>query len=163
MRLFSALWPAPEVVEHLAQALAAVPLPPGVRRTPAQHWHLTLAFYGDDADLARRQAELDRLAALAAPTLRLAGAGTFAGVLWVGVQPADGALRELAAAADADPRHPHRPHVTVARWRRSRPPVAVPAGLADYCGPAWTPRRAVLVHSHGGTYRWVHSVALRAW
>jgi len=167
VRLFSALWPSEQAIAHLERAVGRIELPAGVRRVPVQKWHLTLAFYGDDASLPERAGYLDeRLAGLAAPTLRLAGAGTFAGVLWVGarpVTPADReALRVLASAAGAGRKF--RPHITVARWRLDQPDAAMAEQLAGYRGPIWTAGEVSLVSSvPGSDYARVHGVPLTAW
>lgn len=167
MRLFSALWPPPGVVEHLERTFRRVGLTAGVRATRPDRWHMTLCFYGNDAILPERAGYLDaQLAGLAAPTLRLEGAGTFAGVLWVGVAPVTGAdreaLRALATAAGAGRRF--QPHVTLARWRLDQPGELMSAQLAGYRGPPWTAHEVGLVQSEqGGNYTTVHSVPLTAW
>jgi len=167
MRLFSALWPSERAVAHLDAAFREVGLPAGVKRTPAYKWHLTLCFYGNDAVVEERAAFLDeRLAGLPAPTLRLSGAGTFAGVLWVGVRPAAAAdreaLRALAAATGAGRKF--RPHVTVARWRLDQPGRSMAGQLAGYRGPTWRPPGVTLVQSvPGADYATVHRVPLIAW
>jgi len=152
-RLFTALALPEDVVAHLDGAVAGVRdrLPRGVRWIPPERWHLTVKFHGED-DPERRAAKLRRRAGgLPAPTLRLAGAGTFGGVLWVGARPADEdsrrALRAVARAAGNDPRA-FKPHLTVARWSTGRPDrSALVALLADYVGPWWTPGELVLVES----------------
>lgn len=169
MRLFSALWPPEQAIADLERAFGTVELPNGVRRVPTAKWHLTLAFYGNDASQEERTEFLDqRLAGLRAPTLRLAGAGTFAGVLWVGAEPVTDedreALHAVAAAAGADQRF--RPHITVARWRSNRPRRGLTRSLAGYRGPAWTASEVSLVHSARGTgagYVGVHRVPLITW
>ena len=169
MRLFSAIWPPEPAVAHLKRAFSAVALPATLRPTPPQRWHLTLCFYGNDADPAERADYLDqRLAELPSPRLRLAGAGTFPGVLWVGVRPVAATdrelLRGLAVASGAGRKF--RPHITIARWRLNLP-APVPAmheQLADYRGPAWTAGEVTLVRSeqaHGGpAYTTMHTVTL---
>lgn len=169
MRLFSAVWPSAEAVAHLDAALRQVELPDGVRRVPSTKWHLTLAFHGDDADLTKRTRRLDkRVAGLRGATMRLAGAGSFPGVLWVGVEPATdedaAALQALATAAGAERERRYRPHVTVARWRLRRADRALAERLADYRGPQWTATEVTLVHSRqGADYLGVHSVPLITW
>lgn len=167
MRLFSALWPAPSAVEHLQREFRAVGLTRGVRATPAERWHVTLAFYGNDASAPERASHLDEhVTGLSAPELRLAGAGVFPGVLWVGVEPVSAADREalriLAAAAGAGRRF--TPHVTVARFRLDQPARLMADQLARYRGPSWTATAADLVRSDAAAgYTTVHSVPLGAW
>lgn len=157
MRLFTALWLPREAVDHLDGVLERIraqvgPTPPSFRWIPAQRWHLTLSFHGDDADPDKLAARLRRRAhGLAAPQLRLASSGTFSGALWVGVEPAGNAdrvaLRDLAKSAATDPSD-FRAHLTVARWSRGRPDrAALTAPLTDYCGPWWKPEDIALVRS----------------
>ncbi|TGY76437.1 RNA 2',3'-cyclic phosphodiesterase, partial [Cellulomonas shaoxiangyii] len=141
MRLFAAVWPPADVLDHLDLALASVrPRGPGgeegLRWTAREAWHLTAAFYGSVPDaLADDLAEgLDGLAAGSAPfELALRGAGVFSHrTLWVGVGGDVEAMTRLAAGArdvgDAagarpDDRARNRPHLTVGRARPgSRPP-----------------------------------------
>jgi RNA 2',3'-cyclic 3'-phosphodiesterase len=167
VRLFSAVWPSEPALAHLERAVGRLELPAGVRRVPTEKWHLTLAFYGNDASLPERAGYLDeRLAGHTAPALRLAGAGTFAGVLWVGVQPVTAAdreaLRALALAVGAGRKF--RPHVTVARWRLDRPGSWLAERLVSYRGPAWTASHVSLVRSElDARYTAVHNVPLIAW
>jgi len=168
--LFSALWPSDPAVAHLDRAFRQVGLPSGVRPTPATRWHLTLGFYGNDAVVPERARFLDdQLSGMTAPALRLAGAGTFPGVLWVGVEPATPAdrqaLRMLATAAGAGRRF--QPHITVARWRLDQPGALMVDQLAAYRGPAWTAASVSLISSDSGAssrdYTTVHSVPLITW
>lgn len=169
MRLFSAIWLPERAVTHLNKAFNSVALPPTLRPTPPRRWHITLCFYGNDGDPAERAAFLEEhLANLPAPRLRLAGAGTFPGVLWVGVRPVSAAdrdvLRRLAIASGAGRRF--QAHVTIARWRLDLPsPVpGMEEQLAGYRGPLWVPEAVTLVRSDQGqggpVYSTVHSVAL---
>lgn len=167
MRLFTALWPPPGAVAALTRALggAPSPLPDGARRAGPSTWHVTLCFHGDD-DPDSCAATLDiALTGAVAPRLRIAGTGTFPGVLWAGVEerdgPAAGALAELAARAGATGPRPYRPHVTLARWDRRRGDATV-GGDDIAAGPWWTPGEAVLVRSEpGARYTVVHRVPLR--
>jgi len=169
VRLFSAIWPPERAVAHLNKTFTSVALPPSLRPTPPRRWHVTLCFYGNGGDPAERAAFLDQqLANLPAPRLRLAGAGTFPGVLWVGVRPVNAAdrevLRRLAAASGAGRRF--RAHVTIARWRLDLPsPVpGMEEQLAGYRGPIWSPPEVSLVRSEQGpggpVYTTLHTVAL---
>ncbi|MBN9790420.1 MULTISPECIES: 2'-5' RNA ligase family protein [unclassified Pseudonocardia] len=163
MRLFTALWPPPEAVAALTRALDEVPprLPDGARPTDPSTWHVTLCFHGDDDPDTRASALDDALARAVAPRLRIAGTGTFPGVLWAGVEESGGpVLPGLAARAGATGPRPYRPHVTLARWDRRRGDATV-AGDGIAAGPWWTPGEAVLVRSDpGARYTVVHRVPL---
>lgn len=178
MRLFAALYPPPDVLGHLAAAVSraepelvdATVSGGNVRLIPADRWHLTVAFYGED-DLDARAEKLSRRVRqlrVRAPWLRCAGAGTFGGVLWIGVHPAPGfgpgMLRTLARAGGVDPEK-YQAHVTVARWSTGRPDRrALVSPLAGYVGPWWRPTELLLVRSdldHAGPrYQVVHRVPL---
>lgn len=160
-RLFSALYPPRDVLDHLADRLAGIAeAAADLRRSPPERWHITLGFYGEDDLDTRRDWLRPRCSGLTAPRLRLAGAGTFAGVLWAGVRPdtpADAAaLTELAVAAGADPQT-YVPHLSLARWQNrhepkptGRTPVDVrglTALLTDYTGPWFVPTEARLLRS----------------
>lgn len=138
MRLFAAVVPPPEVLEHLELALRTVRGVDGGKRGPLR-WtdpgdrHLTLAFYGGvpDGYLDEVTRALDDVAAVTAPFgLALRGAGVFDGrTLWVGCTGEVDALQALMAGAAAvgtvalrrEPDHRSRAHLTVARVRsRSR-------------------------------------------
>ncbi|QGQ19566.1 RNA 2',3'-cyclic phosphodiesterase [Cellulomonas sp. JZ18] len=140
MRLFAAVWPPADVLDHLDLALAAVrprggPEEP-VRWTARDAWHLTAAFYGavPDALADDLAADLEALAGVTAPfELALRGAGVFSHrTLWVGVGGDVDAMSRLSAGARAvgdalgarpDDRPRNRPHLTVGRARPgSRPP-----------------------------------------
>ncbi len=136
MRLFAAVRPPDDALGHLEGALASVRGGPaarpragraGLRWTPPEDRHVTLAFYGEVPqgyvdDLA---AALDAVARAAEPfEAALAGAGLFdRRTLWVGC--AGGGWTDLMRAAGvaggevvgraADGRN--RPHLTVARFR----------------------------------------------
>ncbi|MEV0702323.1 2'-5' RNA ligase family protein [Saccharopolyspora sp. NPDC050389] len=183
MRLFTALWPSEEAVRHLASAVdrlhpdRVAEATTGLRKfrfTPSSRWHLTLCFHGDDADQQRVTDRLDQHVARlletdpAPPRLRLAGAGTFRGVLWVGVEPEtdsdDAALRALVRAAGGDA-HDYTAHLTIARWAAGRADrELLPGLLAGYAGPWWRSRELSVVCSDlrevGREYRTVHRVAV---
>jgi 2'-5' RNA ligase len=134
VRLFTAVYPSPESLDHLDGALggvggAAVADPgAGLRWVPREQRHVTLAFHGDVPDGAV-DGYVDTLAEVVAGVrsfdLALAGSGTFGGrTLWVGLGGDVDALRSLARRTDevadetgvpgAD-RASGRPHLTVAR------------------------------------------------
>lgn len=147
MRLFVSLRLPPPARAHLASALH------GVRTTDVGQWHVTLAFVGEWEAPDRLVPGLAAAAATFPPlVLRVRDAGTFPGVLWVGLDGDVEGLRRLAAgvedacrAAGVElERRPFRPHVTVAR----RAPASV---LRGYEGPEWTAREVELVRSTLGT------------
>lgn len=154
MRLFSALVPPADVVDHLVEWLAghSGELPGELRWTPVERWHITLGFFGDGDDPGNRTKWLRRRAeGRQAPKLRLVGAGTFPGVLWAGVQTSDERLlTQLARAAGAG-RRGYRPHLTLARWRSGKPDEdAVVEALEAYSGPWFTPDALLLMRSEAG-------------
>jgi len=166
VRLFVAVDPPTEALDHLATFIADLAtVRAGVRVTARHLWHVTLAFIGEVPD--------ERLpAAIAAvdgtvkgpepPELCIAGGGKFGRgrftVLWAGI---DGDLRPLRLAAakqlrvarlpfDAKRFHPH---LTVARPGDRMPPEDVEADVAalkTYQGPQWTVQGLRLVRSHLG-------------
>ncbi|MCH1865393.1 RNA 2',3'-cyclic phosphodiesterase [Nocardioides sp. CFH 31398] len=169
MRIFVALRPAPEVVEHLATFLEprrdAAPST-GWRWTPVEQWHLTLAFCGDVDDwrvedlvervgeAASRRAPLD---------LRVDGGGAFphadgAKVLWGDLAGDRAGLDDLAAACrracsragavvDGDR---FRPHLTLARLGRPSQVSDWVKLLDAYAGPDWRADEVEVVASHLG-------------
>jgi 2'-5' RNA ligase len=161
-RLFTALCPPSTALDPLAAHIDAIgpvaeAMVAGLRWIPRANWHVTLCFHGEDEVATRWAALRPGLAGLRAPKLRLAGGGTFGGVLWVGVRPADAAaladLTELAEAAGADPEE-FTAHLTVARWR-TRPGVRLDTrGLAglftDYTGQWFAPGEVLLMRSEPG-------------
>ncbi|MBO9556651.1 RNA 2',3'-cyclic phosphodiesterase [Cellulomonas sp.] len=141
MRLFAAVWPPDDVLDHLDLALASVRggpsgASPVIRWSARETWHLTTAFYGDlpdgavpalRGDLAAAVREIDPY------PLALRGAGVFSHrTMWVGVSGDVDAQRALTAAcvdagvaagAHTDVRARDRAHLTVGRIRPgSRPP-----------------------------------------
>lgn len=178
-RLFSAVELPDFVAADLETRLSKVREDAGALKwVSADSWHITLGFYGNREHADRRGTWLRRRATgLAAPRIRLASAGGFPGVLWIGVDSATErhgrALFAVAAAAKADDgvdELEFHPHVTVARWRRGpdRNPLAERAALAlgDYTGPWWVPRDLVLFSSQlkpdGPIYSAVERIPLKA-
>jgi RNA 2',3'-cyclic 3'-phosphodiesterase len=172
VRLFVGVFPPAQVRADLKRAL-----PPGLRLTPRDRWHVTLAFLGDVA--AQRLGDIQRALDAVPPSggveLRLAGTGRFgkgkSAALWVGVVGDLAALSRLhddiqGALVAADlPRddRPFRPHLTVAYTRGGEVPEVWRAlhALETYTGPAWRADEFVLVRSRfaeGGGY-----VRLKAW
>jgi 2'-5' RNA ligase len=102
----------------------------GLRWTPTDHWHVTLAFLGA-VEGSTVPDLLDRIAGVAVAhepfSLRTGGLGAFprpaaARVVWYRLYDAEERLASLARAlADVlslEPHDPFRPHVTLARARR---------------------------------------------
>ncbi len=170
MRLFVAVFPPRGVVTDLRRRIAAVAGRP-VRLTPAERWHVTLAFLGDvePERLPDVERALDGVPPGEPLRLRMAGGGSFGrgrtAVLWAGL---DGDLdgltalhggirRALTAAGLPHDERPFTPHLTVAYANSPE----VREALRDHAGATWTADEIVLVHSlhdEGGGYRRV-----RAW
>lgn len=141
MRLFAAVWPPDDVLDHLDLALASVRGAPAgtssaVRWSARETWHLTVAFYGEvpDGVVPGLAVDLAELAAGIEPyELALRGAGVFSHrTLWVGVggdvETQRAVTRGCVEAGESavgvtDNRPRDRPHLTVGRVRPgSRPP-----------------------------------------
>jgi 2'-5' RNA ligase len=154
VRLFVALEPPAEVVDHADRALGPVRERwPDVRWVPSARWHLTLAFYGEvpDAKVAGTQRMVERRLAGHGPVeLRLRGAGQFSRrAVWLGVDGEVPALRRLARAVTFE-RRPYRPHLTVGRLRGGVDAAPAVESLAAYEGPAWVSTTVHLVRSRLG-------------
>ncbi len=136
MRLFAAVWPPTDVLDHLDLALGAVrrTVPADgtgpVRWSARETWHLTCAFYGDvpDGRVPELAVALGAVAASRPPyRLRLRGAGVFSHrTLWVGVGGDTAAQLALArgavvagepAGSRPDDRPRERAHLTIGRVR----------------------------------------------
>lgn len=171
MRMFVALTPSLEALEDLDAFLeprreAGAEL----RWTPADQWHVTLAFLPDVADrhlddlverLGRAARRRDQIA------LSVGGGGAFPDVahgrvLFAALAPeadsADEELRRLATGARAAATKAgtvvegarFHPHLTLARSGRPRELTRWVRLLDAYRGPAWTASEIVLVASHLG-------------
>ncbi len=106
-RMFVAVVPPDPVREHLAEFLDSRP---GLRWSPPEQWHVTLAFLASVPDHVTDPL-LERLARAASRfrpfQARIVGAGAFphparAAVLWLGL------TRSATPVAGADPRHTER-------------------------------------------------------
>lgn len=136
MRLFAAVRPPDDALDHLEGALASVrggpaarprPGQAGLRWTPPADRHVTLAFFGQvpEGYLDELAVALDDVARATVPfEASLAGAGLFdRRTLWIGctgdgwtaLMTAAGAIGSEVAGRPADGRN--RPHLTVARAR----------------------------------------------
>ncbi|MGH8971301.1 MAG: RNA 2',3'-cyclic phosphodiesterase [Actinomycetes bacterium] len=155
MRLFLALDPPREAVDHVVAALGPLrEAHPSLRWVDADRWHLTLAFYGEVPDdrVDRLRRRIGRqVGAQPALDLSFAGAGRFGHrVLWVGVGgPGVDALRRLGRRVSVEDK-PYRPHLTVARVRERADLAPVVEGLRGYEGPPWRAGAVHLVRSFLG-------------
>ena len=170
MRLFVALVPPDDALEHLAAHVeprreAGAEL----RWTDPHQWHVTLAFLGAVPERSL-DALTDALASVASRrdplVLRLSGAGVFpnayaARVLWAGVEVLQGDLAALARAtrgaangvgATPDGARFH-PHVTLGRFPRPAEATRWLRAFDVYEGPTWRADEVVLVESHLGEGR----------
>ncbi|MDG4778788.1 RNA 2',3'-cyclic phosphodiesterase [Micromonospora sp. WMMD961] len=177
MRLFVAVYPRPESVDHLGaqvarlRVAAAAAAGVNVRLAEPAHLHVTLAFLGEVE--AARLVEVESALGLAverfrdgrdaSPRLSPGGGGRFgqgrSTVLWVGLRGEVEALHVLARLIRARLRHarlpcddkPFRPHLTVARPADRMDPADVEADRADlddYQGPEWLVTEVLLMRSH---------------
>ncbi|MFE5769649.1 RNA 2',3'-cyclic phosphodiesterase [Streptomyces sp. NPDC056485] len=164
-RVFIALAPPDDAKEELARELRpSYRTHPDLRWNRIEDWHITLAFLGElpvsAVPLLRPQ-----LAALAAAhrplELALRGSGHFdQRVLWSGVDGEIEGLHLLTSRVRAVVREcgiafeerPLRPHLTLARSRRSDPSstLEVAATLAEFAGHTWRAERLHLVGSNIG-------------
>ena len=167
MRMFAAVVPPREALEHLAEFLAPrQEAGPGFRWTVPEQWHLTLSFMADVPD--RRLDDLSERLARAAGRrtpfdVTLAGGGAFpdparAKVVFVEVETDDVELRRLAtgarsaagkAGAGGEGGRFH-PHVTLARTGRPVEATRWIRVLDAYRGPTWRAEQVTLVASHLG-------------
>jgi 2'-5' RNA ligase len=186
VRLFVALRPSSEAIDHLAGEVAHLrhPADSALRWIDQRRWHVTVAFLGvvDDRRAVRVRDRLESVAArhAAIGPLRLAGAGLFGHrLLWVGVEGAGDpgtddampALHRLAMAVQRGMRRAGaevetrswRPHLTLARARADLEPADRQAvtRLREYVGPSWTAAELLLVRSHLGP-RPTHETVLAA-
>lgn len=166
MRLFAALVPPAEALEHLEEFLEPRRAAGTFRWSAPEQWHVTLAFY-PDVPAHRTDDLVEALEAAASrrrPTgARITGGGAFphpaaAKVLWAGL---DGDAEELGrlatgcrgAASRAGARvdaQPFRPHLTLARIRAPQEVTRWVRLLDAYGGPPWRADAVTLVASHLG-------------
>ncbi|WBQ06599.1 RNA 2',3'-cyclic phosphodiesterase [Kribbella sp. CA-293567] len=177
MRLFVAVVPPVEVVEHLAEFVGPRRDHPDedIRWAADENWHITLAFLGDVPEYKTGELSewLEAAAGRQKPfDLRLAGSGAFpsvadARVLWTGVRDESEALPHLAmttrsaankAGVTVDGRK-FTPHLTLARLRQPMDVVRWVRVFDEYSGPAWTAESIELISSrlgegpsHGAAY-----------
>ena len=168
MRLFVAVVPPAEVVEHLAAFVEPRREYPDddLRWAAEENWHLTLAFLGEVPERKTEDLEerLERAAHKRAPmTLRLGGSGAFpnaaeARVLYTGVHGGQPELARLATGARAAANRAgievagrkFTPHITLARLRRPLDVTKWVRIFDEYAGPEWTADRIELISSRLG-------------
>lgn len=154
MRLFAALRPPSQALDHLQDAVDAV-VPPWLGAGPSPlRWtdplqrHITLAFYGDVPDGATDDiaGALADVAARWQPLeLQLAGAGVFSGTtLWAGVHAGDELVSLMAQCDEVgegisrlEPRDRRRAHLTLARLGRRGPRSAGHRRDRRSSAPSW--------------------------
>jgi len=167
MRCFVAATPPHEVVDHLEEFLAVRRKHAAFRWTPAEQWHLTLAFSNDLPDRSLDDA-LERLERAArrrrATTLRLAGGGAFphpdrAKVLYAAVSADDaveldrlatGSRAALAKAGGRVEGQRFRAHLTLARLGHPDNVTPWVRLLDGYEAPPWELTQVALVASYLG-------------
>jgi len=169
MRMFVAVVPPPEVVEHLDEFLEVRRASAAYRWAQVEQLHVTLAFLADvpertlDDLVERLGRAASRRHAFAAA---VAGGGAFpnvarARVLWAGLDLDDDGRTELsrmatgARAAASRAGVPvdgqrFRPHLTLARLKHPDEVTSWVRLLDAYRGPTWTVDRMTLVASYLG-------------
>ena len=163
--MFVALAPPDDAKEELAGALQSVyEQYPHLRWNRIEDWHITLAFLGELPVAAVRvlRPVLAQLAASRPPLwLGLNGGGHFdERLLWSGIEGeldglhllADEVGNSVRACGVAYQERPLRPHLTLARARRSEQAdiLSAAAGLAGFVGRRWQAERLHLVGSNIG-------------
>lgn len=174
VRLFAAIVPPADAVEHLDAFLDprrdAAREESRMRWTRAEQFHVTLAFMPSVPDhLVDDYGErlADGMARIPVPVLRLAGPVAFPNAaetraLAVGVVPesegADVVLERMAGrarnaavtvGAEVDGQR-FRPHLTIARLRRTADTTNWVRLLETYTGPEWPVLEVAVIASHLG-------------
>ena len=174
MRMFVAVVPPEDVVEHLEEFLAPRREAGAFRWTVPDQWHLTLAFSANVPDRSYDDlvARLTRAAAKRRPIeARVAGGGAFpnvgrAKVLFAGIETgsqtgietdgeelhraATGARAALSKAGTEVDGQRFRAHLTLARIGRPVEATNWVRLLEGYAGPSWQIEELALVGSHLG-------------
>jgi RNA 2',3'-cyclic 3'-phosphodiesterase len=169
MRMFVAVVPPPEVVEHLDSFLEVRREAAAYRWASVEQLHVTLAFLAEVPD--RKLDDLvERLGRAASRrtsfTSAVAGGGAFpnvgrARVLWAGLELDDRGRTELSRMASGARAAANRagvpvdgqrfrPHVTVARLGHPEEVTSWVRLLDTYRSPSWTVDRLTLVASYLG-------------
>ena len=168
MRMFVAIEPSVDEVEHLDEFLAVRrEAGPELRWSSPARWHLTLAFMAGAPDRVVEDV-VDGVGAVAGRTapieLAVTGGGCFpdvarAKVLWAGVDGADGAVEDLgrlarsvrsacAVAGAAPEGGAFVPHLTLGRFSWAQDATRWLRVLSTYAGPAWVASDVSVVASH---------------
>jgi 2'-5' RNA ligase len=168
MRMFVALVPPTEAIEHLGAYLGPrQEAESSLRWTATEQWHVTLAFMPEVPDRAWDDllARLERAAARRTRfTVAVAGGGAFpnagrAKVVYAGLDVSDAEeLRRLSVGARTAANKagagaeggPFRPHLTLARVRRPLDVTRWLRVLDVYRGPVWPATEISLIRSHLG-------------
>lgn len=169
MRMFVALAPPQQAVEHLDEFLDVRREAAPFRWSLPEQLHVTLAFYAavPDRRLDDLVERLGRAAARRTPVATaVSGGGAFpdagrARVLWAGLELTDRDRTEVSrmatgaraaasrAGIEVDGKR-FRPHLTVARLGRPAEVTPWVRLLESYRGPGWTADAYTLVASHLG-------------
>ena len=169
MRMFVALVPTEEAIDHLDEFLAVRREAAPFRWTLPEQIHVTLAFLASvpDRKLDDLVERLGRAAKRRTPvTTRVSGGGAFpnaarARVLWAGLdldetgrtevgRMATGARAAASQAGIEVDGQRFRPHLTVARLGRPTEVTSWVRLLDAYHGPPWSTDAISLVASHLG-------------
>ena len=169
VRMFVAVVPPQEAVDHLEEFLEPRRAAAAFRWATAEQFHVTLAFLAtvEDRHLDELVERLGRAAARrTAFETRVAGGGAFpdagrARVVWAGLELDEQGRTELdrmatgARAAASRTGIPvegkrFRPHITLARLGRPEEVSNWVRLLDAYAGPPWTVDRLTLVASYLG-------------
>jgi len=169
MRMFVALVPPADAVEHLDGFLEVRREAGAFRWADASQLHVTLAFLADVPDRSLDDL-VERLGRAAhrrtAVTTRITGGGAFPNpargrVLWAGLELDDtgrteidrmatGARAAAGRAGIAVDGQRFRPHLTVARMKHPGEVSSWVRLLDAYSGPEWTTEKYSLIASHLG-------------
>ncbi|WP_328761529.1 MULTISPECIES: RNA 2',3'-cyclic phosphodiesterase [unclassified Streptomyces] len=179
VRVFIALAPPDDAKEELARELRpAYRAYPGLRWNRIEDWHITLAFLGElpVEAVPLLQPPLAALAATHQPLeLALRSSGHFDHrVLWSGIAGEVEGLHLLTSRVRTAVKdcgipfegRPLRPHLTLARSRRSdaSSTVEVAAALTGFTGRTWRAERLHLVGSNIGRGPGpIHYRDIRSW
>lgn len=164
VRLFVAVWPPDQALAGLEAAVAPIASRhPELKWQPRERWHITVTFIGDVGDerepAARAAVERAVAAVPVGGPVRLAAAGTFGRLLWVGLEPLPSPLQPLARACGRELRDARfalerrrwSPHLTLARARgEATGLLECRRALAGYAGPTWDVAELTLVASKPG-------------